>query len=163
MTKEEILAMEAGRELDVLVALVVMKESAPRLVPENALDLQLAGSPVKSLEGNWLCLCEYDEGDVEIWRPLPFSTDISAAWQVVEKMRDADKYNVKRMEEGYKDRGQYDSAFVDFCSCLMEVLGIEIEESSYAATLTIMRSISPEAICKAALIARLEVHNDNRV
>ncbi|GAJ23370.1 unnamed protein product, partial [marine sediment metagenome] len=77
--------METGEELDRLVATEVMGEPIPEFTPENALDLQLAGSPVKSPQGNWLCLCEYGEGDIPTWRPLPYSTDISAAWQVVAK------------------------------------------------------------------------------
>lgn len=85
MTKEEISAMEAGEELDKLIAVEVMAEPAPKFIPEDALELQLVSDPVKSPRECWLCLCEYDQGDVPIWRPLPFSTDISAALQVVEK------------------------------------------------------------------------------
>ncbi|GAH74230.1 unnamed protein product, partial [marine sediment metagenome] len=85
MTKEEILAMEVGEELDKLVA-EAMGEPMPEFIPENALDLQLAGSLIKSPKGNWLCLCNYDEGDIPTWRPLPYSSDISAAWQVVVEM-----------------------------------------------------------------------------
>ncbi|MBA7478235.1 hypothetical protein ES705_14064 [subsurface metagenome] len=87
MDKSTILAMEAGEGLDKLVAVEVMGELMPEPTPENALDLQLAGSPVKSPKGNWLCLCRYDEGDIPTWRPLPYSTDIAAAWPVVERMR----------------------------------------------------------------------------
>ncbi|GAJ12734.1 unnamed protein product, partial [marine sediment metagenome] len=86
MDKDTILAMEVGDELDKLVAVEVMGELMPEFTPQNALDLQLVGSPVKSPKGNWLCLCRYDEGDIPTWRPVPFSTDISAAWQVVDKM-----------------------------------------------------------------------------
>jgi len=86
MTKEEILEMKTGEELDRLVATEVMGEPIPEFTPENALDLQLAGSPVKSPQGNWLCLCRYDEGDIPTWRSLAYSTDISAAWLLVEKM-----------------------------------------------------------------------------
>ena len=85
LTKEEILAMEAGVELDRLVATEVMGELMPEFTPENALDLQLAGSPLNSPEGNWLCLCRYDEGDTPTWRPLPYSIDIAAAFLLVAK------------------------------------------------------------------------------
>ena len=87
MTKEEISAMEAGEQLDCLVAEEVMGEPKPsRWTPRNALNLQLAGNPAMSKGENWVCLCKYEEGDIPVWYPLPFSTDISAAWQVVEKM-----------------------------------------------------------------------------
>ncbi|GAI39104.1 unnamed protein product, partial [marine sediment metagenome] len=86
MTKEEILAMEAGRELDELVATQIKGEPKPDYVVENVLDLQLTGDPAKSLGGNWLFLCEYDKGDIPTWYSLPFSTDISAAWPVAVKM-----------------------------------------------------------------------------
>ncbi|GAI97618.1 unnamed protein product, partial [marine sediment metagenome] len=86
MTKEAILVMEVGEELDRLVATEVMGEPMPEVAPSYALDLQLAGSPVKSPKGNWLCLCRYEEDDIPTWRPLPFSIDISAAWLIIDKL-----------------------------------------------------------------------------
>jgi len=56
MDKGTILAIEAGEELDRLVAEEVMGEPMPEFTPEDALDLELAGSPVKSPKGNWVCL-----------------------------------------------------------------------------------------------------------
>lgn len=171
--KEVILAMEAGENLDRLVSTEVMGELMPELTPENALNLQLAGSPIKSPKGNWVCLCRYEENDIPVWRPLPYSTDISTAWQVVEKMRESDKYNFKRIESLYKEPGQYDDTFIEFCANLMEILGVTIKDSviatmagrpaelpeyPYPATLTLMRKLSPEAICKAALLAKLGYH-----
>lgn len=84
MNKEEILAMEVGKELDTLVAEKVMGHPMPDFIPEDALDLYLAGSPIHY--DSWTCVCRYDEGDVPKWIPDPYSTDISAAWQVVEKV-----------------------------------------------------------------------------
>ncbi len=34
----------------------------------------------------WHCSPDYDEGDICEWRPIPFSTDLRAAWEVVEKL-----------------------------------------------------------------------------
>ena len=153
MTKEEILAMEAGEELDRLVAAEVMEELMPEFTPENALGLQLAGSPVKSPKGNWLCLCRYDEGDIPTWRPVPLSTDSSAAWQVVEKMRS--------MEDGegnpllccltiYSD---HDLAW-DIRWCYSELSNRNDGHKTHR--LPTCYDDFPEAICKAALLARLD-------
>lgn len=169
MTKEEILAIKAGEKLDNLVT----KELFHHV---------------------------WDDGDrprckiCGVWKDWPnsasigcegkkYSTDISAAWLVVEKMRESDDYNFKRMQSGKKKPGgyylvrhpgafygQYDDTFVEFCAHLMEILGVtvtdsvidrmagrpaELPEYPYPATLTLMRKLSPEAICKAALLAKL--------
>jgi len=84
MTKEDILAMEPGPELDTLVAEKVMGHTMPDFIPEDALDLYLAGTPIHY--DSWTCVCRYDEGDVPKWIPDLYSSDISAAWRVVEKL-----------------------------------------------------------------------------
>lgn len=156
MTKEEIIAMEAGEELDKLIAIEVMAESAPNLIPENALDLQLAGDPVKSPMGCWVCLCRYDEGDIPMWRPVPFSTDISAAWQVVEKVEGA--WDIKKRFRPHPDdpagsggRATYQaSTFLsNFDPYENELINVQKGRSPWVWSL-------PEAICKAALLAKLE-------
>jgi hypothetical protein len=138
MTKEEILEMEAEEELDRLVATEVMGEPMPEFVPEDALDLQLAGSPVKSPQGNWLCLCKYDEGDIPIWQPLSFSADISVAWQVLKKLRE--------------EYWCIEIKIADGCWVIMELLRkppirVEVDAGTPFEKL-------PEAICKAALLAK---------
>lgn len=138
MTKEEILKMEAGEELDRLVA-EVMGEPMPEFTPENALELQLAGSPVKSPKGNWLCLCRYDEGDIPTWRPLPYSTDISAAWSVVEKMRELDYSFSLTNYDNYKL--VYQVKFYNYLNPALSYCGV---------------GTAPEAICKAALLTKLD-------
>jgi len=143
MTKEEILAMEAGEELDALI------------------DKEIFSGNGCVHDLYWVDPDEYacSKCHKQFVSPEPwaYSTTISAAWQVVEKMRDSHRYNIKRIEEGRNAKGQYDDTFVNFCSLLMDVLGIEIKEYAYGATLTIMRALSPEAICKAALLAKLEI------
>uniref|UniRef100_A0A6M3LZQ5 Phage ABA sandwich domain-containing protein n=1 Tax=viral metagenome TaxID=1070528 RepID=A0A6M3LZQ5_9ZZZZ len=129
MNKEEILAME-GEELDKLIAVEVMAEPVPKFIPEDALELQLSGNPVKSPRECWLCLCEYDQGDVPIWRPLPFSTDISAAWQVMEKLKVGDN-----------------ETWFSFCEQVEELCGSDER---------VLYELNPEIICKAALLAKLK-------
>jgi hypothetical protein len=85
MTKEETLAMQPGRALDVLVAERVMGHPMPTSTPEDAVDLYLSGAPVH--QDGWTCVFRYDEGDEPKWIPGPYSTDIAAAWQVVEAIR----------------------------------------------------------------------------
>ena len=141
MDKSTILAMEAGEELDRLVAEEVMVEPMPEFTPEDALRLQLAGSPVKSPKGNWVCLCRYDEGDIPRWCPVPFSTDISAAWRVLEKLkRDWGCIDL------IWDAGAWDISLENYDSHRKFYLGKE-SGATYEEL--------PEAICRAALITRL--------
>ena len=73
-------AIPAGYELDRLVAEKVMGETEPTFPHELAhLD------PEKSAGGDWVCWPEYERGDVCEWTPLPFSTDTTAAWKVVDR------------------------------------------------------------------------------
>ena len=136
MTKEEILAMEIGEDLDRLVATEVMGEPMPEFIPEDALDLQLAGSPIKSPKGNWLCLCDYDKGDIPTWRPLPYATDISAAWQVEEKIKELG------LTEQYGNK-----------------IAIIVLDDNTTARQRIFDAAhaSPEMRCKAALLAKLGI------
>lgn len=78
LTTEQIDAMSAGIQLDVLVAEKVMGESKPtELHEEGHLEA------IRSVGGNWICWPEYERGDECEWTPLPFSTDLMAAWKVV--------------------------------------------------------------------------------
>lgn len=120
--KEEILAMEAGRKLDELV-----EQSIFGLVRGYRHD----GSR-----------CWKDERGIPVQSEAkPYSTDISAAWQVVEKMK----------EEGHL--------------LLLELLGsvsgdwhAEFGKGYFPYVLdgqTKAKS-APEAICKAALLAKVK-------
>lgn len=133
MTKEEILAMEAGKELDTLVAQKVMGHPMPDFIPEDALDLYLAGAPIHY--DSWTCVCYYDEGDVPKWVPDPYSGDISAAWQVVEKL----------IKKGYFLVLQY--------GLFQKGWGCTISKQLPANNPVRNIETAPEAICKAALIA----------
>lgn len=148
MNKEEILAMEAGDELNTAVA---------ELIGDD-LDHHWAGGAPKS--GVKYCTrCSTPDWAPAAKRPCNvklYSEDISTAWLVVEKMRASDMYNFGRIKKEPKDKRQYDPTFVDFCSRLMEVLEIGISEYSYPATLTIMWKIDPEVICKAVLLTKVE-------
>ena len=142
MTKEEILAMEAGEDLDELVAVEVMKELMSEIsIPEHALVLQLTSSPVKSAGGNWVCLCKYEEGDIPRWHPLPFSTDISAAWPIAVKM----------------GLGLFPLNNKDWACCkASHIYHVEIGQDHYADPNIVIGREAPEAICKAALLTRPE-------
>jgi hypothetical protein len=78
LTTEQIDAMSAGYELDALVAEKVMGEIMPT-APHDRTHLE----PIKSVGENWTCWPEYERGDKCEWAPLPFSTDLTAAWKVV--------------------------------------------------------------------------------
>lgn len=127
MTEEEVLAMEAGTTLDILVNENVMDYPIPDFIPENALELYLAGTPFHC--NGWSCICIYSEGDVPKWVPDKYSTNISAAWQVVDKMKLEDTW-IKNT----------------FWSTLEKMRG----------PLSLIYWLTPEVICKAALLTKLE-------
>lgn len=113
LTREQVLAMEPGRELDSHVALAVM------------------GIEQVTIVGKYRFIDSLDT-------PLPnYSTDISAAWEVVEKM----------------SRGKVDRSFV-----------LEFHFERYYAAFgqvpfktDVLFEFAPEAITKAALLAVLDI------
>ncbi|HUV53493.1 MAG TPA: hypothetical protein VMW64_10545 [Dehalococcoidia bacterium] len=147
MTKEEILAMEAGKKLDILVAQKVMDHPMPDFIPENALDLYLAGAPIHY--DSWSCVCCYDEGDVPKWVPDPYSSDISASWRVVEKLTEEwtkrnKPISIEVIEVIY-DCGAYEAKIETWNEDKYDW-----NEPIFSGSCT----AAPEAICKAALIAK---------
>ena len=148
MNKEEILAMASGPELDTLVAEKVMGHPMPDSISEDALDLYLAGTPIHC--DSWTCVCRYDEGDIPKWVPATYSTDISAAWQVVEKIRS--------MEDSKGE--QLLCCLGIHCDIPGEVWDIHwsyaelsiMNDGHKDHTLPLSWFSLPEAICKAALI-----------
>lgn len=143
MNREEILSMEAGEELDSLMATDIMEEPMPESTPENALDFQLAGNPIESPKRNWVCLCSYDEGDIPTWRPLPYSTDIWAAWQVWRKVTAGDPFGWA-IYSGEEDKVSVEHYPEEYMGGLEEGCG-DFKVSG----------LFPEAMSKAALIAKL--------
>src|SRR3990167_1467186 len=78
--------MPAGPEMDALVAEKVMGEPQPHDAPVEMGSI----SGVLTMFNNypwkaWLPEC-LGLGKPWTWRPLPYSTDIAAAWKVVEKI-----------------------------------------------------------------------------
>ena len=145
MTKEEILAMEVGEKLDAYVAEKVMGHPMPDFIPEGALDLYLAGAPVHY--GSWLCVCRYDEGDVPKWVPDPYSTDISVAWQIIGKMSE-DGWRVRITERAESINQHWGVCFVDYRIK-------DLKKADRPVKCAFHQEV-PEAICKAALLTRLD-------
>lgn len=135
LTREKILSMEPGRELDALVAKHVKGcENAPSIFYSD-LDITksyycIVGSPA-SEEVN---VIEYIDGE---WIQYSFnpSTDISAAWEVLEKMKQKDYlFSITNTVGGW-----YVVSLTDWggnCNIY------KVENKPV-----------PEAICKAALLA----------
>ena len=143
MNKEKILAMEAGRDLDALVAEKVMGHPMPEIIPEDAIDLYLSGTPIH--HDSWTCVFRYDEGDVPKWVPDPYSTDISAAWQVVERVCNWDSRDAMITIKG---QGKNPTPLEDNDGEWWEVM---IDDDSARQWLAEGKT-APEAICKAALL-----------
>ena len=120
MTKDEILAMNAGRELNIRVAKHVMERGFAH--DETFGDME------KDSDGVYSYL-------------QPYSEDISAAWQVMEKLK---SYQPRVEFNIYSQK--WEAAF-----------SARDADFSYP---TVSADTAPEAICKAALLALLEFKYD---
>lgn len=123
LTREEILAKKTGKELNELVMKLVFKMT-------------------KKPEGASFTWVHEVDGDIVDWQPAYFSpsTNISAAWEVVEKMRQNKIYlDIRVWPDEYQVLPHQD-------------------ENNKLIDRWIVRSPSlPEAICKAALLAVLNL------
>ena len=125
-------ALAPGRTLDAAIAEKVMGEPKPT---GNVPDGVLAGVATSSSGGgNWIgTTTGYTAGDEPVWLPKPYSTEIAAAFEVVEKL-------ALTFELGWfpADKGlNWDASFG-------EKRGSEEGTTTYAGT-------APHAICLAAL------------
>ena len=117
MTKEEILSFKAGRELNIQVAEVVMGRRYAR--DETFGDMEIdSGRVYNSLQA--------------------YSEDISAAWQVMERMK------------GYNPRVAFDTHSQKWEATF------STREAEFTCPI-VLADTAPEAICKAALLALWEV------
>jgi hypothetical protein len=144
ITEEQILAIGPGKELDALVAVEVMgwsiyhydKDVEERcffmLVDEN-FDPVANDVPFTLRNGE-------RKTEEEAWKDnRPWSTDISAAWEVVEKMKSLNWWSVVSSDLGHPD-GDWSALF------FWDPNGESFETRAQTA---------PEAIVKAALLAKV--------
>ena len=124
MNREEILAMEAGNELDALVATEVM-----------GWERKDYGYTIVYWEEN-----DEDVHMVELWKP---STDIADAWKVVSEMRKRDIVTVLD-----------NTCCEDCVSCIMETSSfLDIKEGDDGYVNVSSNNPAPLSICQAALLA----------
>lgn len=119
MTKTEILATKPGLELDALIAEIVMEWRRPT-------------DPVLAVNEEWL----------RFFHP---STDISAAWRVVDRIHD--------------ELFSYRHFFLKALQEQTEHTLPETGEDLMIAWPDVFWFITPETICKAALLSRLRGEN----
>ena len=117
MTKEEILSLKAGKELNIRIAKTVMRKSYAH--DETFGDMEIDSQRVY--------------GTLQ-----PYSEDISAAWQVMERMK------------GYNPRIAFDTLSQKWEAAF------SIREADFTCPVA-LADTAPEAICKAALMALLEI------
>lgn len=131
MTRDEILKLEAGRELDMLVAEKVM-ELIVRCEPQSAFKyewLSNKNKPLVTMLGSKDGYVVTDHSIYYAWGEIHhYSTDIAAAWEVVQEV-----YN-RKLEQEFL-RGLYAQGVID---------------------LPIMVHHSPDIDCRAALLAVME-------
>lgn len=156
MTKEEILAMKPGEELDALTLTEVLGYPKPDFVPEHSLGLFLTGNPFR--HNGWTSIHRYSNDDKQEWMPDPVSTNISDAWQVFEKMRE--------MEDGHGNLlfcclGIF-SDYNDIWEISWSYSDLSIYNDGHKKHRSHCYDDLPEAICKSALIATMPVRGDRK-
>ena len=135
--------MKPGRELDAMVAEKVMglRPKQCKLHPGNTrCGVQSFEIEGKTIFQEWGCLycLRYSKKRIDPARELkPYSTDIAAAWEVVEKLQERGTLTVSSA------RGGSVGELKTFAWCV-EIHGPEVEEWGDTA---------PHAICLAALKA----------
>jgi len=137
MTRDEMLAMKPGRELDELVIRHIMNIPVVESVDIFSQEPFPAAWWVED-EG-WYIADERDE-DGLIYRPFNPSEDISAAWEVVGKLQNDYVLDFK-LERKY---------------CVAEMKFVAVFEDLDGKKWVAHGWIAPEAICKAALLAVMD-------
>lgn len=127
MTRDDILSMSAGKELDELVA-------------EKVMGWKRTGQCWKDDRGNTRTIELTSFGSFEP------SQDISAAWEVVEKLKDGYQYFYTGWDYPTET---YFAQFIEAIATDDEV-GVELRE------INSISETAPLAICRAALLAVME-------
>jgi len=147
MTKEQIIAMEAGRELDKLVAEQIFSK---KVVSVKYLEGWMLGTEPDEYDraiyescyattyegGETYLFGSFDEREMSIKVDLleQYSTDISVAWRVVDRLFE-DGFREQRLVRDHRT-GTWEAEF-------------GINEAAFAESMNL-----PEAICKAALLTK---------
>jgi len=146
MTKEEILAMEAGRELDALIATEIMGYQGVGFYRRKSRFTSgwepCAKDDVTPDTPEWKATLAIWREDGETFAVKRYSTDISAAWQVVEKLA-SEGFTPSIVFSDEKHWGM-----TAYCQQESVVGDFTLEDVVWCDT-------APEAICKAALMAKL--------
>jgi hypothetical protein len=130
MTRDEILSMEAGRELDALVAEQVMGWKRETYSFNNWRDGKVESMELSGLMG--------PDGLREVDQFPFYSTDIAAAWEVVEKLEEENIARLELTRLGWDWQKTWRVSF--FTTAVSEGAIVEGD-------------IVPLTICRAALLA----------
>ena len=140
MTKDELLAMEAGYELDSLIATEVMGWSRQEETPDGYICEDGGADWISSDGKDWWCnACDQESGFPR------FSTDLAIAWKLMEKLYD-DGWIAGIGSLAQKPRG-WRAELCNMWEADFERCPTDIEANADSA---------PLAICRAALLAIME-------
>ncbi len=147
MTRDDILNMTAGRQVD---ALIISKVMGWKFAVHNA--DKYFSKPDKT--GNIWVVPYGDKNSFGNWSP---STDIAAAWEVTDKINRMIAENILELENDYNyltlECVGYTSGYAASFDCLLDHEWFEdITNYKYAAR----ADTAPLAICRAALLAVME-------
>lgn len=153
MTRDEILKLEAGREIDALISKAIGEQ--PEILWAIAdkdgtgfydirsrkvdAEIQLSNSP-------WLVKLEAQVLPIEKWKP--YSTDIAAAWEVIEQIRKLDKHwspGINWDDDDGDGNPMWVASFTYYGDDKNQFQQNEVWSKS-----------APLAICRAALLAVME-------
>lgn len=137
MTKEQILKMKAGPEMDLLVAQVIFGSKAKVIYWSDGTGGFSTSGPVNYGSLPYYIPSGEPFGTQRLMLLPPYSSFIAVAWQVVEKLQEGHMVTIKDCTLDGKDAWRL-------------VLDCD-DDNLDGISLT-----APEAICKAALIATIE-------
>lgn len=164
MTKQEIQAIEAGAEMDALIAEKIMGEPCPPLIQEYP---WWRSAPVYSPQKQWVASTDPSGSNSEnhIWLPMPYSTSIHFAFYLEERLAQlidesgTAKFNYLSLERLGRWAG-FGAAFESGIRSDIESKDTEwfdrIEEYSFCAT----ADTAALAICRAALMVVFDKENE---
>lgn len=145
MRPDDIMQLQAGREMDALVAELVMGESKPSLDGITIDDVFRHNT--YSPGGAWYITAQFENGDIPYWDPVRYSTDIADAWKIIEKLR-AEGKGIQVMTVSDWDVDDSPIIWQCFISATSRIFSRPQMGDAWANANT-----APLAICRAALIA----------
>ena len=145
--------LEAGRELDALIAELIEQKPYITYPPEIIISQEMSGEVTYSKRRAWILTCNYGKGDIPTWLPRPFTSEWCVVGDLVMELSSQgfliclfDELGYDILEDGRVVR-MWRCEFMDEGAHAQELSREEIWKGIEQA------DTAPLAICRAALKA----------